>query len=216
MRILTSRPAADCVHICTRPACFVSVLTRVFANVCSAIGQGQQMFALSARQITVISTLLCSVFFCLASQAKNQACSLLYFVSLGFASVLYTRAAIFFRGALKGSLNMACDESDSSKQLQAAYTRTAVMVNRVLIYIACTVVTVPAYAMLVPEARATGLGMRPSLPYVFALLAIKVEFGVIVAVIAAYCVGPYRLRVAQASLRRSTTTITPVRSSKTT
>ncbi len=215
--MLTSCPAADCVDICIRPACFVSALTRVFANVCSAIGQGQQVFALSARQIAVICTLLCSVFLWLFSQAKAQVGSLLYLVSLGFASVLYTRAAMFLRGALKENLDIACGDSDRSKQLEAAYTRTAVMINRVLIYIACTVVTVPALAMLLPEARATGLGLRPSLPAFLALLAINLEFGVNVAVIAAYCVEPYRLRVAQASRRRSTTTITPtrVRSSKT-
>ncbi len=183
------------------------MLTRVFVDVCSAIGQKKKVFALSARQIAVISTLHGSISFWFMAQTKNQIVSLLYLVALGFASVLYARAAMFLRGALKEGLSLQVSDSISAQQFTAAYKRTAVMVKRVLIYIACTVVTVPAYAALIPEARATGLGMRNSLPGIFALLAMKLEFGVIVTVIAVYCVEPYRLRVAQARRRTSATTI---------
>jgi hypothetical protein len=160
------------------------------------------MFTPTQQQIAVTSTLVCCALVWLGWQQKNSAVSVIYLASLGLAVVLYSRASIFLRESLRESLDMSGkEETEQSLPLRRAYERTNAMVNRVFIFIVSTVVTVPAYALVVPESRAAGLGIRPAVPSVFALLALKLEFGIIVACIAAYCVEPYRLRVMEIKRR---------------
>ena len=161
------------------------------------------MFSLTTRQIAMTSALVCGVVLWFALQQKNQATSVIYLVSLGFATVLYARAASFLRAMLREMLDLS-QVAEESRLLRGTYERTAVMVKQVFIYIACTVVTVPAYALIVPENRAASLGIQAAAPALLALLAIKTEFGLIVACMAAYCVEPYRLRIEAASTKRST------------
>ena len=133
----------------------------------------------------------------------------IYLVCLGLATVLHARAASVLRAMLKEMLDLSkeAEGTEASRPLRGTYERTAIMVKQVFIYIACTVVTVPAYALVVPETRAASLGIQAAAPALLAGLAIKTEFGLIVACMAAYCVGPYRLRIEErkaASIKRST------------
>jgi hypothetical protein len=179
-----------------------SALTRVFSKVCEATVQDNKgMFIPTQQQIVVTSTLVCCALLWFAVQQKNRAVSLIYLISLGFAVILYARASYTLRETLRQCLALSGKSGQnetanmSSQPLLGAYQRSVVMVHRVLMFIASTVATVPVYALLVPESRAAGLGVRPAVLSILPLTAIKLEFGIVVASIAVYCVEPYRRRV---------------------